>query len=72
VVSLAFCVYLAFDLDDFGLARPHKGLQIVETWDNGKFEGIDLAKWVPSSPRYALSNNFSGVPETTMTSLKQA
>jgi hypothetical protein len=44
----------------------------VQTWHGGKFEEIDLAKWVPSSPRYPLSNNFAGVPETTITSLKQA
>jgi oxalate decarboxylase len=47
-------------------------LEIVKTWDNDKFEEIDFAKWVPSSPRYALSNSFAGVPETTITGLKQA
>jgi hypothetical protein len=41
------------------------------TWDNGKFEEIDLTKWVKSSPRYLLANNFAGVPETTITRLKQ-
>jgi hypothetical protein len=59
-------------LDDFGLGRPYKSLEIVQTWHGGKFEEIDLAKWVPSSPRYPLSNNFAGVPETTITILKQA
>jgi len=44
----------------------------VQTWDNGKFEEIDLTKWVQSSPRYLLSNNFAAVPETTITRLKQA
>jgi oxalate decarboxylase len=43
----------------------------VQTWDNGKFEEIDLDKWVKSSPRYLLGNNFAGVPETTITRLKQ-
>lgn len=33
---------MALDLDDFGPARPHKGLDIVRTWDNRKFEGVDL------------------------------
>jgi hypothetical protein len=47
-------------------------LKIVQTWDNGKFEEIDLTKWVQSSPRYLLANNFTGVPETTITRLKQA
>jgi len=27
---------------------------------------------VQSSPRYLLANNFAGVPETTITRLKQA
>ena len=36
--------------------------EIVQTWDNGKFEEIDLTKWVQSSPRYLLDNNFVGVP----------
>jgi hypothetical protein len=42
VARWALCVYVALDVDDFGLARPHKGLEIVQTWDNRKFEGIDL------------------------------
>jgi oxalate decarboxylase len=46
-------------------------LEIVQTWDNGKFEEIDLTRWVQSSPRYLLGNNFAGVPETTITKLKQ-
>ena len=46
-------------------------LKIVQTWDNGKFEEIDLT-WAQSSPRYLLANNFAGVPETTITRLKQA
>jgi len=44
----------------------------VQTWDNGKFEEIDLTKWAQSSPRYLLANNFAGVLETTITTLKQA
>jgi hypothetical protein len=44
-------------------------LEIVQTWDNGKFEETDLDKWVKSSPRYLLANNFAGV--TTITGLKQ-
>jgi oxalate decarboxylase len=47
-------------------------LEIVQTWDNGKFEEIDLDKWVQASPRYLLSNNFAGVPETTLAKMKQA
>ncbi len=59
----------------FGHAIKNIGdedLEIVQTWDNGKFEEIDLDKWVQASPRYLLSNNFAGVPETTLAKLKQA
>jgi len=58
----------------FGHAIKNIGdedLEIVQTWDAGKFEEIDLNKWVKSSPKYLLSNNFAGVPDTTITKLKQ-
>ncbi len=47
-------------------------LEIIQTWDSGKFEEIDLNKWVKSSPKYLLANNFAGVPDATITKLKQA
>ena len=47
-------------------------LVMIQTWDNGKFEEIDLNKWIQSSPKYLLSNNFSGVPDATITKLKQS
>lgn len=59
----------------FGHAIKNTGdedLEIVQTWDSGTFEEIDLDRWVKSSPRYLLSNNFSGVPDTTIAKLKQA
>jgi hypothetical protein len=56
---------VALHVDDFWPGRPHEGLEIVQTWDNDEFEEVDLANWVPSSPPYPLSINFSGVPETT-------
>jgi len=34
-------------------------LETVQTWDKGKFEEIDLDRWVRSSPNYLLTNNFS-------------
>lgn len=58
----------------FGHAIKNTGdedLEIVQTWDNGKFEEIDLDTWIKSSPRYLLSNNFSGVPGETLTKMKQ-
>ena len=59
----------------FGHAIKNIGnedLEIVQTWDAGKFEEIDLDKWVRSSPRYLLSNNFAGVPDATIAKMKQA
>ena len=56
----------------FGHAIKNIGdedLEIVQTWDAGKFEEIDLDKWVESSPRYLLSNNFAGVPDATIATL---
>ena len=45
-------------------------LEIVQTWDNGKFEEIDLDAWVKSSPNYLLANNFTGVPSSTLSRMK--
>ena len=59
----------------FGHAIKNTGdedLEIVQTWDNGKFEEIDLDKWVRSSPNYLLANNFAGVPQSTIGRMKQA
>ena len=47
-------------------------LEIVQTWNNGALEEIDLNRWVQTSPRYLVANNFAGVPETTVTKVKQA
>src|SRR5262249_45221344 len=58
----------------FGHAIRNSGnedLEIVQTWDNGKFEEIDLDKWVHASPNYLLANNFTGVPESTISKMKQ-
>jgi oxalate decarboxylase len=50
----------------------NEDLEMIQTWDNGKFEEIFLDRWVQSSPRHLLANNFAGVPESTITKLKQA
>jgi len=66
---------VAYIPQGFGHAIRNTGdedLEIVQTWDNPKFEEIDLDRWVQSSPRYLLSNNFHGVPEQTIIKLKQA
>ena len=66
---------VAYIPQGFGHAIKNIGdedLEIVLTWDNGKFEQIDLKKWVKSSPRFLLENNLAGVPASTITSLKGA
>jgi oxalate decarboxylase len=57
----------------FGHAIRNTGteeLEIVQTWDNPRFEEIDLNKWIASSPRYLLQNNFTGVSVNTLSRLK--
>ncbi|MCM2292974.1 cupin domain-containing protein [Allorhizobium sp. BGMRC 0089] len=59
----------------FGHAIRNVGdenLEIVQTWDNGKFEEIDLDRWVQTSPNYLLSNNFTGVPQKVLSEMKKA
>jgi oxalate decarboxylase len=56
----------------FGHAIRNTGdedLEIIQT--NGKFEEIDLDKWVASSPRHLLANNFTGVPQDSVIKLKR-
>ena len=58
----------------FGHAIRNSGnedLEIVQTWDSGKFEEIDLDQWVRASPNYLLANNFSGVPAFTISKMKE-
>ena len=66
---------IAYIPQGFGHAIKNVGnedLEIIQTWDNGKFEEIDLNKWVQSSPKYLLANNFTGVPGSTIAEMKQA
>ncbi|TWD48621.1 oxalate decarboxylase [Agrobacterium vitis] len=59
----------------FGHAIRNVGdtdLEIVQTWDSGTFEEIDLDRWISSSPSYLLGNNFTGVPASTLSKLKKA
>ncbi len=41
-------------------------LEVVQTWDAGKFEEISLRHWVETSPKYLVANNFAAVPATTI------
>ena len=59
----------------FGHAIRNTGdtdLQIIQTWDNGVFEEITLKDWMATSPKYLVSNNFAGVPDSTIAKLRQA
>jgi oxalate decarboxylase len=47
-------------------------LEIVQTWDAGKFEEITLKHWMATAPKYLLSNNMVGVPHSTLDKLQQA
>ena len=46
-------------------------LEIAQTWDAGRFEEIDLDRWVKSCPRYLPSDNFAGVLDAMIGRLKQ-
>ena len=47
-------------------------LEIVQTWDAGKFQEITLKHWVETSPKYLLANNFAGVPSSTVDKIKES
>jgi oxalate decarboxylase len=47
-------------------------LEVVQTWDSGKFEEITLKHWVETSPKYLLSNNMAGVPEETLDKMRRS
>jgi oxalate decarboxylase len=47
-------------------------LEIVQTWNAGKFEEITLKHWVDTAPGYLIGNNFAGVPEATLNAIRQA
>ena len=60
-------------LDRHGPHAHHgEDLVIVQTWDAGKFEEIDLTTWIEKSPKYLVSNNFAGVPAATLDKLRQS
>ncbi|MBD0272845.1 MAG: cupin domain-containing protein [Acetobacteraceae bacterium] len=65
---------VAYIPQGFGHAIRNTGdepLEIVQTWDNPVLEEIDLDRWIATSPRHLLSNNFAGVPQDTLAKLKQ-
>ncbi len=53
----------------YGHAMMNTGtedLQIVQTWNAGKFQEITLKHWMETAPKYLLSNNLTGVPASTL------
>ncbi len=59
----------------YGHAMMNTGtedLEIVQTWNAGKFEEITLKHWIETAPKYLVANNFGGVPEATIDAIQQA
>jgi len=65
---------VAYIPQGFGHAIRNVGdeeVEMVQTWDAGKFEEIDLDKWVQASPRYLVANNFAGASKETLDKMKR-
>jgi oxalate decarboxylase len=59
----------------YGHAMVNTGnedLEIIQTWNAGKFEEITLKHWMATAPKYLLSNNMAGVPDATVDKLQAA
>jgi oxalate decarboxylase len=57
----------------FGHAIKNIGtedLVMIQTWNAGKLEEIDLNMWIQKSPKYLVSNNFPGIPDATLGKLR--
>jgi oxalate decarboxylase len=58
----------------YGHAMVNTGtedLEIIQTWDAGKFEEITLKHWMATAPKYLLSNNMAGVPASTLDKIQE-
>ena len=65
---------VAYIPQGFGHAIRNIGdeeVEMVQTWDNGKFEEIDLDAWVKASPRYLVANNFAGASKEAIDKMKR-
>ncbi|MBK1659038.1 cupin domain-containing protein [Paracraurococcus ruber] len=65
---------VAYITQGFGHAIRNIGdedLEIVQTWDNPLLEEIELDRWIATSPRYLLQNNFAGAKPEDLDRLKQ-
>lgn len=60
--------------EGFGHAIRNIGdqdLEMVQVWDSGRFEQIQLDKMVRSNPAYLLASNFAGAPPEIAARLKR-
>ena len=47
-------------------------LEVVQAWDDGVSEEINLKDRGPTSPRYLVANNVAGVPASATAKMQQA
>ncbi len=47
-------------------------LEVLQTWNAGKFQEITLKHWIETAPKYLVANNFGGVPDSTITAIQSA
>ena len=62
----------AYTPQGYGHAMLNTGdeeLEMIQTWNAGKFEEITLKHWMATAPKYLLSNNIVGVPASTVDKL---
>ncbi len=45
-------------------------LEVIQTWNAGRFEEITLRDWMATAPNHMLSNNLAGVPSSTVDRLE--
>ncbi len=58
----------------YGHAMMNTGtedLEMIQTWNAGKFEEITLKHWMETAPKYLLANNMGGVPAETLDKIQQ-
>ncbi len=45
-------------------------MEIAQTWDNPRFEEIDLDRTVQASPTYLVAKNFMCMPDDTLAKMR--
>jgi oxalate decarboxylase len=54
-----------------GCASCDEPLEIVQTWNRGAFEEIDLDQFARAAPRHLLANNFAGASAATIDTMRR-